>query len=370
MEISPELFAAQAAVATAEAHRDALVKAAAELRAKVARAAVRLPELAAELDRLLGRILEDDAVAGVAGAARLSARERAAAERTIAGLRAERAELAQGAEGADAGGLALQERIAAATAALHAAAGAFVREKRRFDAALGVEFQGDFARLTMPALFGKWSAIPHGGIGARLAGLSIATFSAEGWDGLTEANSPILHHGRYLDPEGGWVDWKAAWRADQALVVLREQYVALTTLETRCGAILARAEQQRRNEAEASRLAEQQRRQREYRPASVSSYVHHTPQSALEREPRWPPPQIIGPNLGEASEPRWTSRSAFARRRSSSASTAAQYIATSALAGWRTAASARRPSTATLVPNQRKSIFRPADAQKAGTVLR
>ena len=301
MEISPELFAAQAAVATAEAHRDALVKAAAELRAKVARAAVRLPELAAELGRLLGRILEDDAVAGVAGAARLSAWERAAAERTIAGLRAERAELAQGAEGAEAGGLALQERIAAATATLHAAAGAFVKEKRRFDAALGVEFQGDFGRLALPALFGKWSAIPHGGIGARLDGLSIATFSAEGWDGVTEANSPILYHGRYLDPEGGLVDWKAAWRADQALVVLREQYVALTALETRCGAILARAEQQRRNEAEASRLAEQQRRWRDYRPASVSHYAHHTPQSALEQESRQPPAQIIGPNLGEAS---------------------------------------------------------------------
>jgi hypothetical protein len=177
----------------------------------------------------------------------------------------------------------------------------FVKEKRRFDAALGIEFQGDFGRLTMPDLFRKWSAIPHSGIAFRLDGLSIATFSAEPWDGLTEANSPILYHGRYLDPEIGWVDWKTSWRADHAIVALRDDCIAIAALETRCAAIVARAEQRRKAEAEAARLAEQRRRQAGYQPATVNRYSAQTPRTPLEREGHTMPPQVVGRVLGEAS---------------------------------------------------------------------
>lgn len=301
MEISPELIAAKAAFGTAEAHRDALAQAAGELRAKATRAATRRPEIDAELDRLGGAILEDQVVAGVVGAARLSAKERGEAERQIASLRTERGELAQAAEGAEAGGRALSERITAAISAVSVAARAFVTEKGRFDAALAIEFQTDFGRLTMPALFRKWSAIPHGGIAFRLDALGVAAFSAAPWDGCTEANSPILYHGRYLDPEAGWVDWKEAWRSDQALVALRDAYIAAAALETRCAAIVARAEQQRRSEAEAARLAEQRSRQSEYRPATINRFTVQTPRSPSELEPRSPPVQVTGAYLGEAS---------------------------------------------------------------------
>lgn len=290
MEISQILIAAKAAFLTAEAQRAALSQAAGALRAKVTDAGARLPEIAAEIDRLRGLILEDDAVAGVSGAARLSAKERGEAGRRIAALCAERAEMAESAEGGEAGARALQDRVAGAISAVRLAAEAFVKEKRRFDAALGIEFQGDFGRLTMPDLFRKWSVIPHGGIAFRLDNLSMAAFGGEAWDGCTEANSPILYHGRYLDPDGGWVDWKASWHTDQALAALRDEYIDLAALETRCAGIVARAEQQRKAEAEAAWQAEHRRRQGEYKPAAVNSYTAPTSQTAQEREGHAMPP--------------------------------------------------------------------------------
>ncbi len=286
MEISQILTAAKAAFETAAAHRDALMQAAAELRAKAARGAVRLPEIDAEINQLRGLTLEDDAVAGVAGAVRLSVKDRAEAERKIAGLRTERAELVEGAEGADAGVQALQERINAAISAVSSAAKVFVKEKRHFDAALGSSLQSDLARMTLPDLFRKWPAIPHHGISSQLDRLSIAAYGVGG---------------RYLDREGGWVKWKTSWRADQALVALHDEYNAALVLESRCIAIVDRAEQQRRNEAETARLAEQQARLRGYQRASVSHFSQTTPQTPSEREARRPPVQVIGPYLGEAS---------------------------------------------------------------------
>ena len=219
-KIPDALLGAKAALDAAIAAERALARSATRASGEAAQAAVRLPGLDREIERLDGLVAADDALAGIAsaGEARMGAEERLAAEGDLGALRGERDELARKSRAGEAAARALRVPIAEKAAAIMSARRDLARELRHFLAALEQEFARDTGKLTLPQLFMKWSAI---GGGLRYSPLPA-------WlDGILIPSStpgvPTLARGLYCGGDGKTVEWRTAWRDDQPLRALHQQ---------------------------------------------------------------------------------------------------------------------------------------------------
>jgi hypothetical protein len=233
-------------------------------------------------------------------------KERAAAERSVTELRAERATLLQKTEGTDAGRRALAAKIHAATAEAVAAGKMLIRENLRLAEALAPEFARDIGRLPLPELFAKrvgidspfppafahlgafGTAFQHliglRGDDGRFCGLQIAS--------LVGAEA-VLFRGQYRDPDRGGevIDWGGLWRGDPASVALNQQLAGIGDALRRAKRLIAREEEVQRARAEAERRLDQQRRQSEYYPVPVSRTFAPNP------GPPAPPPRPYQPDI-------------------------------------------------------------------------
>jgi hypothetical protein len=215
-------------------------------------AAAHIPEVDQEITTLIGALLQDDALKGVADDERMTAPARAEGEKRLAALRKEREGLTEQVARSAAGSAALANIAADRAQDLIEPATAFVREWRLFDEAIHLEFRRDVARLTLPDLLTKWFCI--------MDGLGYSGFVERLKETKIVGRDAVLVLGRYHDPDTGeTIDYQGAWRSDAVFVELHRDLATVRAFERRVSPIVAADRLARHEVAERQRLDEQDR---------------------------------------------------------------------------------------------------------------
>ncbi len=150
-----------------------------------AQAAARLAEVDREIEQLTGVLLEDDALAGIADEERLTAVERADAERRLGALHAERDGLPAKIQQSAAGAAALMKKAATREPDVIESLANSKAAWSSVVAAVWRELQTDLAHMAMPLFLTKHYCIALGrpSLGSPSASMSYGLLAcARSWD--------------------------------------------------------------------------------------------------------------------------------------------------------------------------------------------